>query len=411
MLLALGAGWALGGCQALYDSVGGSFAGPPTAMREELSPAALALVDGAMRGIDPGRFADLHVHIVGMGSGGTGAWVNPSAFSLLHPLERARTRVFMSAAGVGPGEHLDRDYVDRLIEQIRSIPGHGRYHILAFDWTYSPGGVRDPERSPVHTPNRYVVTLSERYPEYFIPVASVHPFRDDALEALERWAGRGCRFVKWLPNTMGIDPSLERLDPYYDKLVELGMVLLVHTGAELALRSRFAEYGNPLLLRRALDRGVRVVALHAASLGEFRDFERDGREALGYELLLRMMDEPAYEERLFAEISALTFSNHLIEPLQTLLERADLHPRLIHGSDYPVPGVHFLDGTQELVAQGFLDPEGGDALREIYAYNPLLFDLLLKRRLRHPRTGVSFPPGVFMLPEALGPQREAPTSP
>lgn len=38
------------------------------------------------------------------------------------------------ALTVGAGQNLDADYLARLIEQIRSIPGHGHYHILAFEW-------------------------------------------------------------------------------------------------------------------------------------------------------------------------------------------------------------------------------------------------------------------------------------
>jgi len=34
-------------------------------------------------------------------------------------------------------------------------------------------------------------------------------------------------------------------------------------------------------------------------------------------------------------------------------------------------------------------------LNEIYEYNPLLFDYVLKRTIRHPKTGLPFPGEVF----------------
>ena len=40
-------------------------------------------------------------------------------------------------------------------------------------------------------------------------------------------------------------------------------------------------------------------------------------------------------------------------------------------------------------------------LNEIYHYNPLLFDFVLKRTLRHPDTGARFPASVFELHPAL----------
>ena len=35
--------------------------------------------------------------------------------------------------------------------------------------------------------------------------ASIHPYRNDAVEEIEKWANRGIRLIKLLPNSMGID--------------------------------------------------------------------------------------------------------------------------------------------------------------------------------------------------------------
>ena len=56
-------------------------------------------------------------------------------------------------------------------------------------------------------PNDYVLSVAEEFPHVFLPVVSVHPYREDAIEELERCYKRGSRMVKWLPNAMGIDPS------------------------------------------------------------------------------------------------------------------------------------------------------------------------------------------------------------
>lgn len=133
-----------------------------------------------------------------------------------------------------------------------------------------------------------------------------------------------------------------------------------------------------------------------------RDLDgRSDRYVAGHELLFRMLEEPAYDDPLFVEISALTFSNDLMELLRDLLERPDLHGRFVNRSDYPVAGIRFLDGTSRLVSEGFLTEADAEPLREIYSYTPLLFDFWLKRRIRHPPTGVSLPAAVLMLPPAL----------
>ena len=54
---------------------------------------------------------------------------------------------------------------------------------------------------------------------------------------------------------------------------------------------------------------------------------------------LRMMEEPRYQGLLFGEISALTQWRRL-DVLETLLDRPELHARLVDGSDYPLPGVN-----------------------------------------------------------------------
>ena len=66
---------------------------------------------------------------------------------------------------------------------------------------------------------------------------------------------------------MGIDPSNDRLEPFYIRMRQLGMILLSHTGRERALEAGDQDFGNPLLLRKPLDLGVRVVALHSACDG------------------------------------------------------------------------------------------------------------------------------------------------
>ncbi|MCX7886156.1 MAG: amidohydrolase family protein, partial [Verrucomicrobiae bacterium] len=310
---------------------------------------------------------------------------------------------------------LPERYLERVITLHRSFPHPVVCYLYAMDRYYRPDGVVDLNRTPFYVSNDYVFEVAKRWPSLFVPVISVHPHRPDALEELDRWSARGCRFVKWLPNAMGIDPSDARLDPFYRRLRERGMTLLAHTGYERALvvAEHQQALGNPLLLRRPLAAGVRVVALHCASDGLFVDTENARRERKpGVDLLLRLFDEPRYEGLLFGELSATTFFNHLPYPLLRLLERADLHHRLVNGSDYPLPGIRVLIQPSRLARHGFITQEQARHLREIYDYNPLLFDYVVKRTVRHPVTGKRFPPSVFTLrPELDGrllPSRNTP---
>ena len=56
-------------------------------------------------------------------------------------------------------------------------------------------------------------------------------------------------------------------------------------------------------------------------------------------------DDKKYEGLVFGEISAMTQFNRCGTPLTTILEREDLHDRLVNGSDYPLPAVNVLIRT------------------------------------------------------------------
>ena len=110
--------------------------------------------------------------------------------------------------------------------------------------------------------------------------------------------------------------------------------------------------------------------------------------------ILRMNDEGL----LFGEISGITQYNRFEEALEALLAHKGLHKRLINGSDYPLPAVNFVIDNSKLEKAGFITEEEAEALREIYEYNPLLYDFVLKRIVKHPLTKEKFPPSVFYAP-------------
>jgi predicted TIM-barrel fold metal-dependent hydrolase len=142
---------------------------------------------------------------------------------------------------------------------------------------------------------------------------SVHPYRADALGALARWHAAGMRMVKWLPNAQGIDPADPQLEAYYRMLVALDLTLLTHVGEERAVEAKaHQKFGNPLRFRFPLGLGVRIVMAHCANLGTVEDLDaKAGARIPAWQAFMRLMDEPAYEGRLFGEISAMTQYNRL----------------------------------------------------------------------------------------------------
>ncbi len=398
-VLALAAGARFGGSRLARA---GAPSGP-------LSARARELIAAAWKGLNPARVLDAHVHVVGLGVGGTGCYVNPRMLSLSHPIHYAKFNIYKTAAGVLTDEAGDAEYRDRLLGLVRAQEPRGRLLILAFDQTYSEDGVALPEKTEFHTPNDYVLQLARENPDVLVPGASIHPYRKDAVAELERVAALGAQVIKWLPNSQHIDPSSPRCDPFYDKLAELKVPLLSHAGEEQAVEGGEAQLlGNPLHLRRPLSKGVKVLVAHCGSLGQNPDLDAAGAEKPrvdNFDLFLRLMAERQYEGQLFGELSALPQVNRLDRPLRQMLLRGDLHARCINGSDYPLPAVNAVMRTGALESFGFLTGPERAALNEIDQHNPLLFDFVLKRTLRAHKDGVAhgFSDEAFMLRPGIFP--------
>ncbi len=396
-------GLVLMSASCVVDRLGGAFQYDPETINQGLSAEAQKLIQDAFVGIDPDNLRDFHTHVLGLGTKNTGAYVNPKMRRWWSLRSYARFQVYASASGVQNLDNADEEYMQRLVRLIRAIPNHGKYHLLAFDQFHTLDGTPDPTQTTFYIPNDYIFRLAETYPNLFIPTISVHPYRSDALEELERWAKRGAKYVKWLPNAMGIDPSHEKTHAFYDMMRKYDMVLLSHTGEEQAVDAEeHQHYGNPLRLRTPLERGVKVIMAHCASRGTDIDLDDpQKKEVRSFDLAIRLMEESAYEEQLFCEISVLIQFNRFDPYLSELLKRQDLHSRLINGSDYPLPAVNVIIHLGKLVNAGLITPQQETRLKEIYQYNPLLFDFVVKRTVRLPGTSVQFPASVFMKPDSL----------
>ncbi len=385
----------LSGC--LIDQLGGAFTKQPEELDQQASAGAQKLIDQAFEGIDPARLVDFHTHIIAFGTSVPDAFVN-SQMRTGFSLERLKFLIYVSAADIKNLDNADEEYAARLIHLTRGQKRHGKYRILAFDKHYHLDGSVNLAKTNMYVPNHYVVDLARQHPDIFLPVISVHPYRPDALEELDKWAKTGVKYIKWLPNAMGMDPASKPVEPFYRKMKEHNMILLSHAGEEQAVEAEEdQQLGNPLRLRKPLDMGVRVIVAHAASLGTCEDLDnREAKKVNCFDLFLRLMDEPKYSGLVFGEISAMLQFNRMPVPFATLLKRQDLHTRLVNGSDYPLPAINALIRTRSLASDGFITSEERTALNEIYDYNPLLFDFVLKRTIRHPETKQKLAPSVFM---------------
>jgi len=341
------------------------------------------LVKEAWAGLDPQRVRDVHAHIFTSADAGhaDGApW--PQWASTI------QASVIANAACTDPAA---RDfvgaYLDRLLAVLADMPVGYKVLLLALDVHRDENGSPQPQLTHFSVDNDFCAVAAKRAPDRLEWIASIHPYRADAVSELQRVKALGARAIKWLPSAQGIDPASARCDAFYAALATSRLPLLTHAGQERATPGD-DELGNPLRLRRALDHGVRVIAAHCATMGQSRDLDRgpDGPMLESFALFERMMDEPRYEKLLVGDLAAIPQLGRTGAPLRRILERGstggDWSRRLLHGSDYPLPGLLPLYSPRVIADQGLLDPGAIGPLIAIRRHNPLLFDFVLKRSLR-----------------------------
>ncbi len=384
--LALTAGVSVTACfdQGLWN--------PCLSPKFEISP----LQQQAWQGIEAKKVWDSHVHLVGIGDSDSGIWVHPSMLRFWHVTWYGRMKFYLNASCVAAesqASSIDQAYVQRLVHLQQQFHPDSRLMLLAFDYFYSESGEKQAEKSTFYTPNHYAYKISQQYPQSFVWVASIHPYRKDALEQLTWAVEHGAKAIKWLPPAMGINPNSPLCDDFYQALVKFNLPLITHVGKEEAVRAEQSQsLANPLLVRRALEHGVRVVMAHCASHGQSFDLDQPSKTRKlrpNFELFTRMMHNPDYEPYLFADISAITQVNRDWQVMASLIQQQQWHSRLLNGSDYPLPGVMPLFSMKMWLQQGMLTQAQADELTLAHQHHPLLFDFLLKRYLRYQNQSLS----------------------
>lgn len=374
----------LTGCQ--YMPYEGFFNDCP----ESRLPESLAnheLVKATWEGIDTRQVWDCHCHLIGVGDSNSGVWLNPDMQSLLHPLQLIQFKFYLNAscALLANTETIDEGAVQRLLDIHTDLPTGFRYMLLGFDYYRNHSGHIQREYSAFHTPNEYALRMAKAHPDQFEWIASIHPYREDAVRALQDAVDNHARAIKWLPSVMGINPDDPKCDAFYAALVKYNLPLLAHVGDEHAVNSPAGQtYNNPLLFRRALDHGVRVIFAHCATLGESKDLDKGkhGPMVANLDLFARLMAEPRYENLALGDTAAITQVNRDRWKIEKIIESDEWHDRLLYGSDYPLPGVMPVFSPLNFVDWDMLPRNEAKILSDVRRYNPILFDLMLKRRIK-----------------------------
>jgi hypothetical protein len=263
---------------------------------------------------------DMHVHVVGNGTGGTGCWLRVSGWH--RPLAALMLR-HIGLPGNAMSGDLDRLCVELLLKQVRGS-SLGAVVILAQDQVHDDQGKVMADPGAFYVPNEYVLGLARKHPE-FLPAVSIHPARPDALEELERCLAGGAVMMKCLPNCQNINCADRRFTRFWERMAEAKLPLLAHTGGEHTLPIVQAAYADPRTLTLPLECGVTVIAAHCATKSGLSDPEY-------FHVFAEMTRRFA---NLYGDTSAFNVPIRGRYVRECLKE--PLVQRMVHGSDFPVP--------------------------------------------------------------------------
>ncbi|MEE9199724.1 MAG: amidohydrolase family protein [Dehalococcoidia bacterium] len=175
--------------------------------------------------------------------------------------------------------------------------------------------------------NDWVASFAQKYPDTFIAFGSVDPWRGKmAVKEIERAAKElGVRGIKFLPMTQEFYPNEHRFYPLYEKMVELGLIAMFHTGTT-AVGARLPGGGGVHL---KYTRPIPYIDDIAADFPELTIIMAHPAFPWQEEQLAVMVHKP----NVYMDISGWSpkyFSPLLIQYANTLLQ-----DKVMFGSDYP----------------------------------------------------------------------------
>lgn len=260
---------------------------------------------------------DVHVHLLGNGLSGSGCWLQMPWWHAPFLQVMARDIGLRTSY-----RHPDFDaaYVTQLRRWVKES-SLGAVVLLACDEAYTATGIRRTDLSALYVPNEYVFAVC-RSDRRLLPGASIHPARPDALAELERSVEQGAVLLKLLPCVQMVDPNDHRYLRFWERMAELGLPLLAHTGGEFTLPNHRPDLETPACLKLPLECGVKVIAAHCGTRAL-----PWGRDYFGVFSEMRKR-----YRNLYGDLSALSQPAHL----STLAQLRNDPARILHGTDYPV---------------------------------------------------------------------------
>jgi len=161
-------------------------------------------------------------------------WAELAALRINRPVERVQKRVpeFWDISG------------DMIVKDMNAA-GIDKSVLLAVDWGLARY-LGEPKLS-IEEINKVFADAAEKYPQRLIAFAGIDPRRDKAAEMVERFIKEwGMKGIK-LHSAAGFYPNDKVCYPIYEKALEYGVPVLLHTGE--VLKPLYFKYCQPIYVQ------------------------------------------------------------------------------------------------------------------------------------------------------------------
>ncbi|WP_201351914.1 amidohydrolase family protein [Hydrogenimonas urashimensis] len=271
---------------------------------------------------------DIHMHLLH----------SEATFERLY--DKLAIRFFAKKLGADPAALVaepHRAYCDTVIRRVGESKYLKKTVIFGVDARVDEKGRQIHRDLTVCATNEDVYALYRRAPELVIPFMSVNPLRPDALERVEMYVDMGFKGVKFLQNYWNVDTTEARFVPFFEKLRQKGLPLIVHIGSESSVHS-YPACETLRMLEGPLRAGVTTIAAHMGLEYSLRHpikaFSKNPKHfGDNYHRLLEMLEA---HKNLYADISAI-LTPVRAKVLPHLARQTQVHDKLLFGTDFPVP--------------------------------------------------------------------------
>jgi len=254
--------------------------------------------------------------------------------------DKLAIKFFASKLGIEPQALIDNPYqayTNGLMKNIRESKHLSKTVLFGVDERVDEKGKTLHKDITVCATNEDMLKLYHDNKDIVIPFFSINPLRPDALELIDKYTELGFKGAKFLQNYWGVDTREKRFIPYFEKLKEKNLPLIVHIGSESSVHS-FKACESIEMLDQPLEIGVNTICAHMAlsytPLRILKSLSQNPKHFNEeYHKLLEML---AYHDNLYADISAL-LTPVRAKVLRHLSQQYAIHDKLLFGTDFPVP--------------------------------------------------------------------------